>query len=209
MRYHHAEKAAQKKLVTIIMVRTMHRYHRIKNFLFQDTILIAVSIVVAVTIVRTGVLASVLTSTRELEFVGSFIAGIFFTSVFTTAPAIVTLGEIARVNSIWFTALFGAFGAVVGDIIIFQFIRGQFSEHLLELLKYKGAGKRIRILFTRKSFRWFMIVAGGLVIASPLPDELGIGLLGLSKIRTTRLIPLSFIFNGLGILLIGIIARAL
>ncbi len=37
----------------------------------------------------------VLTSTKELEMLGSFIAGISFTLFFTAAPAVVTLGEIA------------------------------------------------------------------------------------------------------------------
>lgn len=183
--------------------------NRENNFLLQDAAIILLSIVIAVILVKTDVLIKILISTQELKFLGSFITGMFFTSVFTTAPAIVTLGEIARANSILPTAIFGAMGAVVGDLIIFRFVRDRFSEHLMEIIKHQGAGKRIKLLFKLKIFRWLTFLVGGLIIASPLPDELGIGLLGFSKMRTSWFIPLSFTFNFIGILLIGLVAKTL
>jgi hypothetical protein len=180
-----------------------------KNYLIQDFIIIVASVIFAVILVKTGFLTKILTSTQELELFGSFIAGMFFTSVFTTAPAIVTLGEIAQVYSILPVAILGALGAVVGDLIILRFFRDRFSEHLMELIKHQGVGKRIRVLLHLKSFRWLTFFIGGLIIASPLPDELGISLLGFSKMKTLWFIPLSFTFNFIGILLIGLIAKAL
>lgn len=180
-----------------------------KNFILQDLAVIALSVIVAVILAKTDVLTKFLISTRELELLGSFIAGMFFTSVFTTAPAIATLGEIARANSVVPTAFFGAMGAVIGDLVIFRFIRDRFSEHLMELVKHQGAGKRIKVLFKLKIFRWLTFLAGGLIISSPLPDEMGIILLGFSKMNTARFIPLSFVFNFIGILLIGWVAKAL
>ena len=179
------------------------------NSLLQDAGIVVLSIFIAVILVKTKVLTEILISAQELKLLGSFIAGMFFTSVFTTAPAIVTLGEIARANSIVLTALFGAMGAVVGDIIIFRFIRDRFSEHLLELVKHQGAGKRVKVLLKLKYFRWLTFLMGGLIIASPFPDELGISLLGFLKMRTWRFIPLSFAFNFIGILLIGLVAKIL
>ena len=187
----------------------MNTTNQKNNFLLQDIAIIVLSIIIAVILVKTNVLIKILTSTQELELLGSFIAGMFFTSVFTTAPAIVTLGEIARANSILPTAILGAMGAVVGDLIIFRFVRDRFSGHLMEIIKHQGAGKRIKLLLKLKIFRWLTFLAGGLIIASPLPDELGIGLLSFSKTKTRLFIPLSFTFNFIGILLIGLIARAL
>ncbi len=180
-----------------------------KKFLIQDTIIIILSVIVAVILVKTDILIKILTSTQELKLFGSFIAGMFFTSVFTTAPAIVTLGEIAQANSIVSVAILGAMGAVIGDLIIFRFFRDRLSGHILELVKHPGAGKRIRVLLKLKFFRWLTFFAGGLIIASPLPDELGISLLGFSKMKTLWFIPLSFTFNFLGILLIGWIAKTI
>jgi len=179
------------------------------NFLLQDIAIIVLSIIIAVILVKTNILITILISTKELELLGSFIAGIFFTSIFTTAPAIVTLGEIARANSILPTAIFGAIGSVVGDLIIFRFVRDRFSNHIMEIVRYQGAGKRIKLLLKLKIFRRLTFLVGGLIIASPLPDELGISLLGFSKMRTSWFIPLSFIFNFIGILLLGWIAKTL
>ena len=180
-----------------------------KIFLIHDLMLIIFSIFIAVVLVQTDILIKILTSTQELELLGSFIAGIFFTSVFTTAPAIVTLGEIAQNNSIISVAVLGSIGAVIGDLVIFYFFRDRFTEHIMELVQHQGIGKRIKVLLKQKSFRWLTFFVGGLIIASPLPDELGISLLGFSKMRTSWFIPLSLIFNFLGILLIGWIAKAL
>ena len=67
----------------------------------------------------------------------------------------------------------------------------------------------MKALFKFKFFRWLTWLIGGLIIASPLPDELGISLLGFSKAKTSLFIVLSFVFNFLGILFIGWVARAL
>lgn len=175
----------------------------------RDAMIITVSIAIAVAIIRSDFLIRLLTSAREVEILGSFIAGAFFTSAFTTAPAIVTLGEIARANSLWVTAFFGALGSVVGDLLIFTFFRDQFSEHIKELITHESSWKRTRALFRLRTFRWLAFFIGGLIIASPLPDELGIGLLGFARMNTRRFVALSFTFNFIGIIVIGLIARAL
>lgn len=179
------------------------------NNLVQDIAIIMLSILIAIILLRTDALVQILTTSQELERLGSFIAGLFFTSIFTTAPAIVTLGEIAEVNPVLSTAFFGALGALTGDLIIFRFVKDRISGHVTELLTHIGVGKRVRALFKLKFFRWLTFLIGGLIIASPLPDELGITLLGLSKMRMLSFILLSFVFNFYGILIIGIIARSI
>ena len=177
--------------------------------IIKDITIVLLSVVVAGVLVKTGVISDFLRYSEKLEFLGSFIAGMFFTSIFTTAPAIVTLGEIARENSILPTALFGAIGAVVGDLIIFRFVRDRLSEHIVELVKHQGSGKRIKALFRLRFFRWFTFLLGGLIIASPFPDELGISLLGFSKMRLLWFIPLSWVANFIGILIISLVAKTL
>ncbi len=174
----------------------------------EDIAIIAFSVFVAIALVKTQVLAKIFTSTQDFGIIGSFIAGMFFTSIFTISPAIVVLGEMARANSILLTAFFGALGAVVGDIIIFWFVRDRFSEHLINLVISKRDKSRLKGLIKFKFFKWLTFLVGGLIIASPLPDELGISLLGFSKMRSSLFIPFSFFFNFLGILVIGLIAKS-
>src|SRR3989344_1700542 len=183
--------------------------HRRNNLLLQDMAIIVLSVGIAVVLVKTNIFGKVLTSTKELELLGSFVAGMFFTSVFTTVPAIVTLGEIAHANSVILTAILGSMGALAGDLIIYKFVRDRLSEYLMELIKYQGGGKRVRMLFRLKYFGWLTFLVGGFIIASPLPDELGVSLLGFLKMRMRFFIALSLVFNFVGILLIGIVAKTL
>ena len=181
---------------------------RRETHILADVGLMTLSVLVAILLAKTHVLTSVLAGTKEFSLISTFIAGMFFTSVFTTAPAIATLGEISLSQSLWLTASLGALGSVLGDLLIFRFVRDRVASDILELLKERGALRRVGRLFTLRHFRWFTLLLGGLVIASPLPDELGIALLGFSKVKTRYFVILSFFFNIFGIYFIGLTARA-
>jgi hypothetical protein len=79
----------------------------------------------------------------------------------------------------------------------------------LELIGHRTFGKRMRSFFKLRLFRWLSLFVGGLIMASPLPDEVGISLMGMSKIKVPWFVTLSFVFNFIGIVLIGLAARAL
>jgi len=180
-----------------------------KNNLPKDIGIIVLSVIVAIILIKTGASEEILKQTRDLWFLDSFIAGMFFTSVFTTVPAIVALGEIAQLSqSVLLVAIFGGLGALCGDLIIFRFMRDRFGEDILHLIRNSGNGK-LRSIVRLKSFRWLTFFLGALVIASPLPDELGLTMMGFSKTKTSLFIPVSFVFNFLGILVIGLVAKNL
>jgi len=176
------------------------------NNLLRDLGAVVLSVIVAVILAQTGVLSSILTSTQAWRFLGVFLAGMFFVSIFTTAPAGVVLFEIAQVNSIWEVALFGGLGALVGDLLIFRFIKDSLARDISSLLK-KTNQKRLISIFRLKLFRWLLPFLGALVVASPLPDEIGLTMMGLSKMKMLVFIPISFTLNFLGILIIGLFAQ--
>lgn len=173
-----------------------------------DISIIALSILVAVLLVRSHIIQDTLSQSAEYGHVGAFVAGMFFTSAFTTAPAIATLGEISHTQGIVETALWAALGSVIGDMLIFRFVRDRMALHLSELLPHKRRTRRLAHILRMRFFRYLTFLAGGLIIASPLPDELGISLLGLSKMREVYFVPLSFAFNFFGICMIGIFAAS-
>jgi len=179
-----------------------------KHFL-KDFGVIALSILIAAGLVYSGAIESLLTSTHGLRLFGSFFAGLFFTSIFTTAPAIAALGTIAQNGSVLETAVVGAFGAVIGDMVIFLLVRDRLSEHLMEHMKHNQGWARFTLMMRSRSFRWLSFFIGGLIIASPFPDEIGISLLGFTKLRTYWFFPLSYAFNFIGILAIGAAAQAI
>jgi hypothetical protein len=173
-----------------------------------DISVIALSILIAVLLVKSHVIDDAMAYSAEFGHVGSFVSGMFFTSAFTTAPAIAALGEISFQNGIIETALWAALGAVIGDMIIFRFVRDRMADHLLEILPHKRGSRRLARILKFRFFRYLTFLIGGLIIASPLPDELGISLLGLSKMRSMYFVPLSFAFNFLGICTIGLVAAS-
>jgi len=178
------------------------------SLLLQDVVIILLGISLAVLMAKTGFLEKFLVSTQKARIFGSFVAGLFFTSIFTVAPSVVALGEIAQANSIWLVAFFGGMGAVIGDLVIFSFVRDRFSEHLMQLVGKKDTRAVSRAFFKLKMFRWFTFLIAGIIIASPLPDELGISLLGFSKTRMSLFIPFSFVCNSIGILIIGLAVKS-
>src|SRR3989338_4868679 len=178
------------------------------TMLCLDILIILGSIFLAIGLVKTGILEKIISSTQGIHFLESFISGMFFTTMFTTAPAIVALGTISQQSSIWTTAFFGACGAVVIDTSIFLFMKHKFSNHLSVYAQHARRTKFKHLFLKLKSHRWITLVIAIFIIASPLPDEVGVSLLGLSKIGSKAFLFFSFLSNFIGILIIGIIARA-
>lgn len=187
----------------------MTRESRKKVNLIHDMMLIAISVGAAVALAKGEMLESIFNATRHTRIIGTLISGIFFTSAITTAPAVVALGHFARANSILFTAFIGALGAVAGDLIIFRFVKDRISDDLTYIFNRLPRHERLRAIFERRLFHWLTLFLGVLIIALPLPDELGIALMGISKTRTSFFAPISFIMNFIGILVIGIVAKSI
>ncbi len=166
------------------------------------------SIIGAYLIVQLGTVDNFLESVSGLTHVGSFLAGMFFTSLFTTVPAMVVLGQLALTTPLWIVALFGGLGAVVGDYILFLLIRQGLSKDVDYLLAHSGF-KRVRKIMHTKLFHHMLPFIGALVLASPLPDEIGLAMLGFSKIDKDRFLLISLVMNSLGILMIGLISRSM
>lgn len=174
----------------------------------QSTFYIVASVLVALLLEKSGATESFLASIGELTNVGSFIAGMFFTSVFTTAPAMVVLGEIAQTHSPWIVALFGGVGAVCGDYILFLIVRNGLSRDVAYLVAHSGF-RRFNNIFHTKLFHHVLPFIGALILASPLPDEIGLAMLGFSKVDKGRFLLISLAMNTLGIFVVATVARSL
>ena len=174
--------------------------------LMRDLVIIAASVAVAVWLARLGVVEKFMAFAGGFKILASFVAGMFFTSIFTTAPAMVALAVLARDFPPLWVALIGALGAVLMDFIIFRFVRDDLSKDAASMFRVKIRRKFVR-LFQHGFLKWLLVLLGGLILASPFPDELGLAILGLAKIKTRLLLPLSYIMNFLGILAIISLAR--
>jgi hypothetical protein len=168
---------------------------------------LGISVAFGAVIWYTDAVSYFLDSASEMKILASLLAGMFFTSIFTVAPATAALAGIAEHYSVFWLAFFGAVGSVLGDYLIFRFVRDDLSDALFALIK-KDVPERWRAIFHLRIFHYVMPFFGALVIASPLPDEIGLAVWGLSKLETKYFLPLSYSLNFLGILLVGSLAKA-
>jgi hypothetical protein len=176
--------------------------------LARDLVLIACSVFIAILIVQIGILETFLSTSQASVQIESFVAGLFFTSVFTLAPASVALAQISHYAPPFQVALWGGLGAMLGDYIMFTFVKHSLAEDIQYVMK-GPMYKKLAGIFRTRLFRRIMPLLGALIIASPLPDEIGLAMMGLSRVSTQIVLPLTFVMNFLGILLVAWFAGTL
>lgn len=176
------------------------RYHTCSIVL--DLVVVALSVYLAYAALRYAWFDALLGYLGMYRLIGIFVAGVCFVSVFTIAPATVALVEFAS-HGLWETALVGALGSLVGDYIIFRFMRDNISRHLVALarrLSVLRSGSGQAAAWGRATLSFL----GAVIVILPFPDEIGLALMGLSQMRTIYFLPLSFALNFLGILFIAL-----
>ena len=146
----------------------------------------------------------------SLNYLGIFFAGMLYTYGFTTAPAAALLISLAKEYNIVVAALVGGIGALIADLFIFQMIRTKFSREIKFLLKTKIIRlirKEEKKLFG--SFQPYVnAIFAGLIIASPLPDELGIGMLAsLKHISVKKFAIIAYAMDTMGIFIILLVGN--
>lgn len=173
-----------------------------RNLRYKNLTLVFLGIVFALILSRIETFHAFLLHLGNLGFVGAFIAGILFVNIFTVSTGALILLILAEQLSAVEIGLIAGLGAVVGDLIIFHLVKDNLSGEL-ELIYDKIDSKHhfIKLLHS-KYFHWTLPVIGAIIIASPLPDELGVTLMGISKMKTYKFIIVSFLLNSLGIFLI-------
>jgi hypothetical protein len=173
---------------------------------YPNLTLLFISLITAYLLYRAGWLHAAVERLGSFEVVGIFIAGALSVSTFTIAPAVVVLMAFAQDYDPLIVALVGGAGAAVGDYLVMSYIRERLLEEINPFLKMLHIYRRVNILHS-KHFVWFAPALGAAIIASPFPDELGLALLGASKVSRLKLITLIFILDAVGIFLIALAAR--
>lgn len=169
----------------------------------QDVGLIGLSIAAAILLGRSGALHQFLSSFTDAWVLAAFVAGVFFTSMFTAAPAVAVILFLTQEEGVWLVALVAALGSLLGDFLLFWLARDRLAIYLRDLFAQELSKRKRSRIFHMHAFRWIAFVLGAVIIASPLPDELGIAILGFARLGTNLFVPLSFVANFLGLVAIG------
>lgn len=173
----------------------------IKDYKFKHLTLFILGIIVAINLSRFDFLNQILFDLRNVHLVGPFIAGILYVSAPTTALGILILLDLTKALSLAEISIIAGLGGVVGDFVIFRFFKHDLLGELT-LIYNKLGGKHITKAFNHKYLRWSIPIIGVIIIASPFPDEIGVGLMGLTKIKTYQFILLSLALDIIGVFLL-------
>jgi len=137
------------------------------------------------------------------SYISFFFAGILFALGFTlpiSAGLLLSLNG----NNLMLSVLLGGAGSVIGDLIIIAIAKKAFAKEFIKIeasREYHRWKKKINKLFGREiGPHTFTYIFGAAVIASPLPDEIGLSFLsGLPDFKLAPFAIISFILHSAGI----------
>jgi len=175
------------------------------KFRYPKLTLLAFSALLAYYIFTYAINQDSIQGINSLGYLGAFAAGVLFSFGFTTPFAIgifITIGY----DNIFLTAIVGGAGALLSDLLIFRIIKVSFMDEFKQLSKsppFKVISNLIEKDLSKKIKIYLLYAMAGIIIASPLPDEVGVSLLaGLTTIRIEKLAIISFLMNTLGIFIL-------
>jgi hypothetical protein len=175
----------------------------------SHALLFSAGMAAAFIIGQSGLVSHILQLSTAYLLLGAFIAGFFFTSLLTIVPSTVMFYGIFHGGApLLPVALVGGLGAMLGDLLLFKILKVNLTDGLVAFVK-AHTSRHIKRMWRFRWFSWAMLIAGAVVIASPLPDELGVALMGIGEIKPRVFLPLSFAMNTLGIVLVGLAAQSL
>lgn len=140
-------------------------------------------------------------SLQLLGLFGAFLGGMMYVSTFTFSAGVLTLIVLAPSYNIFLMTAVASAGALTSDLLLFKFVSDDLDSEIRDIWNRLG-GKHIMRVLHIKVFSWVLPIIGAIIVASPFPDELGISLMGLSKMRASLFVPLVFFLNSVGIFLI-------
>lgn len=193
----------------IIVMTRLDRLDAWQRWEYKHTTLLLFALAIFILLLDTALMAAVFSGITGLGLLGAFLAGMLFVSLFTAAPAVVMLAQLGEPLGIVPVALIAGLGAMLGDYIILRFAEDKVAYELKPLAMKVGIPQAIGWLQGRRSTTWLVKLTGAAVIASPLPDEIGVGLLGMGRTGRTEFLVVCFLLNAAGIALLLLAAAAL
>lgn len=144
-----------------------------------------------------------------LGYFGAFLAGLLYPYSFTSAAATAILLIIAKTQNVFYAGLVASFGALMSDLAIFFFVKFSFSAEVQKLSKEPAIQRLSKLI--RPSIRVPLIVAlASVLIASPLPTEIGILLMtSVKKISTKKFAVIVYVLHVSAIYVILLIGARL
>lgn len=177
-------------------------HHRHKR---RNLFLLILGVLLAVFLARSPLLTMFLDHFSTYPLLIAFIGGMLFASTFTVATGGIVLIKLSGLYSPIFLILFAGLGAAFCDYLIFSLIKNKAPTHIAPVYKNLINKSHLHKILHTHYFAWTLPVLGAIVMASPIPDEVGVSLMGLSKLSGIKflLIALSSHLIGMTTIIAG------
>ncbi len=176
----------------------VHKAKRLFRFKYPKLFLLILSFIIVYYLFQNSNISAWISGLEKIGYLGSLIAGSLVSFGFSTALGV---GFFIALNpqSIILAAILGGFGAMIGDFIIFKSIKFSFMDEFKQLEKTPALRKIEEIVRKKKRvviLHYLLYIFAGLVLATPLPDELGVAMLaGLTTIKPVKFVIVSFLVH--------------
>lgn len=181
---------------------SVRKAKKIFSFKYPKLFLLLILIIVAYYIFSRPFISDRLKFFNDLGHFSVFISGAL-TALGFTAPF--GIGLLSKINTenILLAALIGGLGATIMDLFIFKTIKLSFMDEFKKLEKTKVIHEIEKIVKKNRHVlivHYLLYIFAGIVIATPLPDELGVSMLaGLTTIKPVKLAIIGFFVHTMAI----------
>lgn len=176
--------------------------------ILRDVAIILFSLIFTIFLARNQDVIPFFEHLTRYPWLSSFVAGIFLVSQFTAIPATAILTGLSLKSPLPIVAISAALGSALGDVGIFSF----FKTTIVDDLRYLADKLGIRNYLQRVNngrYRVVLRIIGIILWVMPLPDELPLAILGVTKTNNKLFVFLSLFINFCTVSGIWLVARAI
>jgi hypothetical protein len=142
-----------------------------------------------------------------IGYFGTFLAGLLYPYALTSAVGTGILLILAKEQSLLLAGVIAGVGALISDIILFFFVKHGFSDEVEKLSK-EPVVRTVNRLIPDSVRAYLLGVFASILIASPLPTEMGILLMAsIKNMSIKKFIILVYILHASAIFIILLIGR--
>lgn len=192
------------------MAPDQNQYRIRKRRLVRDFAIIAISVAIALYIKNSQIFEILVNFFAGTYFIpATIIIGALFAITFTTAISTSVLIILAQTtNNPFLVALLAGLGSSLANFVIYKYFEKEIISDV-EIIEPRYAKRLAHKIIHSKLFLGLVPYAAALLLASPLPDEVGMLLLTSASYKYKHIFLLSFGFHTVGILAIILLASFL
>ena len=163
-------------------------HHKYINY-----ILLALGIAAAIFLIQLPQFKEFILHLGKFNYISLFISGILLVSTFTLPTGSLILITLAKDFPPYIIIALAGLGAAFGDFIVFSFVRDKVENEISATYDKFLQKHHLKKILHTKYFAWTLPVIGVLILASPLPDDFAVSLLGLSTMSKLSFFAISLL----------------